>query len=203
LSWLCSHRLLWEIAMTGASLFTLFVEISFAFLVWLPRWRFLCVVMALAMHTGIAVFMGLNTFSMMMAVMLLSFLPGEVLEAALAKLRFTAPSMTLVVDPTSAPQRRAAACLRAVDVLEQINIEASAPSAVPANGSGRPKQRSALTLEEASGKRLDGPEALKRLLKGLRFVRPVAWLFRMPPLSRVCAAGFAAEKRSSEVPLSA
>jgi hypothetical protein len=204
LSWLCSHRLLWEIAICGASLFTLFTEISFAFLVWLPRWRYFMVAMALAMHTGIAIFMGLNTFSMMMAVMLMSFLPVQVLETALAKRRLRAPSMTLVLDPTSPRQRRAVACLRAVDVLEQISIEAATPAVqVAVKGNGRPKPGPALTLEDASGKRLSGPEALGRVLTALRLVRPVAWLFKMPPLSRVCAAAFSTEARSSEVPLSA
>jgi hypothetical protein len=204
LSWLCSHRLLWEIAICGASLFTLFTEISFAFLVWLPRWRFFIIAMALMMHTGIAVFMGLNTFSMMMGVMLLSFVPPQVIEAALAKLRLRAPSMTLVFDPTSPRQRRAVACLRAVDVLEQISTEsATSPVQVAMKGNGRPKPGPALTLEDASGKRLSGPEALHRVLRALRLVRPVAWLFKMPPLSRVCAAAFITEGRSSEVPLSA
>jgi len=204
LSWLCSHRLLWEIAISGASLFTLFVEISFAFLVWLPRWRFFMVAVALVMHTGIAVFMGLNTFSMMMGVMLLSFLPAQVIEAALAKLRLRAPSMTLVFDPSSPRQRRAVACLRAVDVLEQLSIEPATPS-VPAalKGNGRPKPGPALTLEDASGKRLSGPEALHRVLAGLRLVRPMAWLFKLPPLRRLCTAAFTPETRSPEVPLSA
>src|SRR5262249_5917360 len=153
----------------------LFVEISFAFLVWLPRWRLLMVTMALLMHTGIAVFMGLNTFSMMMGVMLLSFLPPHVIEAALAKLRLRAPSMTLVFDPSSAIQRRAVACLRAVDVLEQISVEpATPPVQVALKGNGRPGPGSALTLEDASGKRLCGPEAVRRVLKELR-LRPMAW----------------------------
>jgi hypothetical protein len=204
LSWLCSHRLLWEIAMSGASLFTLFTEISFAFLVWLPRWRFFIVIMALVMHTGIAIFMGLNTFSMMMAVMLMSFLPARVIEAALGKLRLRAPSMTLAFDPASPRQRRAVACLCAVDVLEQIRIEPSTPSVpVAVKVNGHPKPGPALTMEDASGTRLSGPEAFHRILTALRLVRPVAWLFRIPPLSRVCAAAFAVETRSSEVPLSA
>jgi hypothetical protein len=204
LSWLCSHRLLWEIAISGASLFTLFTEISFAFLVWLPRWRFLMMTLALLMHTGIAVFMGLNTFSMAMGVMLLSFLPPSVIDAVLAKLRFRAPSMTLLFDPNSPRQRRAVACLRAVDVLEQISLEPATPPLQAAlKGNGRPKPCPALTLEEASGTRLSGPEARNRILAGLRLLRPIAWLFTIPPLSRVGTAAFATETRSSEVPLSA
>jgi hypothetical protein len=77
LTFLCQHRWLWEIAMHGGVLFTLSMEISFCYLIWLPKWRWVMIIGAVMLHTGIALVMGLVGFSLSMLTMLLIFVPPE------------------------------------------------------------------------------------------------------------------------------
>ncbi len=80
---LATYRPVWEVAMTGGVIFTLLLELGFPFLVWLPRWRWVCVIGAVLLHTGIGLLMGLVTFSLMMLVLVASFIPSEVVERSL------------------------------------------------------------------------------------------------------------------------
>jgi len=80
LKFLCAHRWLWETVMTGAVAFTLFTEIGFPFLVWNRKLRWLMITVGLFMHTGIAMVMGLRTFSLLMVTMLCAFVPQETVD---------------------------------------------------------------------------------------------------------------------------
>ncbi|MBY0523998.1 MAG: HTTM domain-containing protein [Gemmataceae bacterium] len=82
---LAEHRWLWEIAMAGGTYFTLALELSLPFLVWNRRLRPFYVAGAFMLHTAIALFMGLVTFSLMMATMVLAFLPSETVDRFLAR----------------------------------------------------------------------------------------------------------------------
>ncbi len=84
LVFLTQHRWLWEIVMSFGSLFTLFTEISFTYLVWIPRWRWVMLSCSVMLHTGIGLFMGLVTFSLMMLCLVLSFVPPEAARLFLA-----------------------------------------------------------------------------------------------------------------------
>jgi hypothetical protein len=59
---------------------TIFLEVGLPFLIWVPRWRWAVMCGSVMLHTGIAVFMGLTTFSLIMIIMLASFLPAEVIN---------------------------------------------------------------------------------------------------------------------------
>jgi hypothetical protein len=83
LSWLCRHRWLWELVMTGGVVYTLALEIGFPFLVWNPRRRGLLVVGAVLLHTGIALTMGLVGFGLLMLALVLSFVPAEAIYEVL------------------------------------------------------------------------------------------------------------------------
>lgn len=87
LRFLCNHRLLWEAFMSASSLFTLFLEVGFPFLVWTKRFRWVMVCGAVMLHTGIGLIMGLVCFSMMMMVLLSSFVPPEVVRRQIDMLR--------------------------------------------------------------------------------------------------------------------
>src|SRR5207253_9395274 len=66
LVYLCKNRYLWELVMNTAGVVTLVFEIGFAFMVW-NRWlRWPMLISALGLHLGIAFFMSLYTFSMIM-----------------------------------------------------------------------------------------------------------------------------------------
>jgi hypothetical protein len=77
LRWLCDNRVVWEIVITSAGLFTLFFEISYCFLIWRASTRWLILTMAVILHGFIGVFMGLKTFSLMMLVMNMAFLSPQ------------------------------------------------------------------------------------------------------------------------------
>jgi hypothetical protein len=87
LRFLCQHRLLWELFFTGQAVFTLVMEIGLPFLVWNRNLRPVMVAGAVMLHLGIGMLMGLVCFSMMMMVLLGSFVPPEVLCRQLERLR--------------------------------------------------------------------------------------------------------------------
>jgi hypothetical protein len=82
---LAQHRWLWEIIMTGGVVFTLWTEIGLPFLVWNRKMRWFMVCCSVLLHTAIGLFMGLVTFSLMMLVLLLVWVPPEVVEQVLAR----------------------------------------------------------------------------------------------------------------------
>jgi hypothetical protein len=86
LEFLCRHRVLWELVMTGSAVFTLVLEVGLPFLVWVPRLRWICVTGAVMLHTGIGVSMGLISFSLTMIVLVCSFIPPEAVKEMLARL---------------------------------------------------------------------------------------------------------------------
>jgi hypothetical protein len=105
---LCQHRWLWETAMTGGVLFTLGLEISFPYLIWLPKCRWVMIIGAVMMHTGIALQMGLVGFSLAMLTLLLSFVPPDTVRrmACLIKEQFQ-PLVELVARVPTAKRQLA------------------------------------------------------------------------------------------------
>jgi hypothetical protein len=81
--WLSQHRVWWEILLSSSAVFTLLLELGFPFLVWSRRLRPYMLCGAVMLHSGIAVIMGLGTFSLMMLCLLLAFVPGEAVRRAM------------------------------------------------------------------------------------------------------------------------
>ncbi len=77
LHYITEHRWLWETVMNVGVIHTFLVELGFPFLVWNRRLRWIMVVLAVLLHTGIAVLMGLTVFQLFMLVLLLPFFPPE------------------------------------------------------------------------------------------------------------------------------
>jgi hypothetical protein len=77
LSWLVKHRWLWELNGAVIVIYTLVLELGFPILVWNRHTRWLMVCGSVLLHTGIALLMGLVTFSLMMLVLVLAFVPPE------------------------------------------------------------------------------------------------------------------------------
>lgn len=97
--------------------FTWGLEISFPFLVW-TRARQFMVWMAVLLHAGIGVLMGLNLFELMMMTMLLAYLPPGVIRD---RLRGSGePKLNYGFDASDPQQARAAALVAAVDVDSQV-----------------------------------------------------------------------------------
>jgi hypothetical protein len=87
MKFLASHRWLWEVFMDVQIVGTLIVEIGFPFLVWYPRWRWAMICGSVMLHTGIAVIMGLTTFSVIMVCMVSSFIPGVVIQDLISRVQ--------------------------------------------------------------------------------------------------------------------
>jgi hypothetical protein len=81
LRFFCEHMWLWQLAMTGGVVFTLFTEIGFTFLVWQRGLRPVMVSCSILLHLGIGLGMGLVVFSLLMLVMVLAFVPPESMRA--------------------------------------------------------------------------------------------------------------------------
>lgn len=198
LRWLCEHRVLWELFMTGGVLFTLVFEISFPYLIWNRYTRGLMMVAALALHTGIAFFMGLTTFSLIMIAVVSSFTPPEVLQRILRRLFCGWDCFRLGYDPRDRAQVRSAALIRAVDPYNQVraidhatlhqeadeaNAEetSEAVSEKPLHlGAGKAGTLAEpLRLITPKGESLGGAFAFERLTRSLRLLwplMPVTWL---------------------------
>lgn len=70
--------LAWEVLCTFGTAFTLFFEVTYAFLVWRPSMRWVMLGMAMILHGIIGTLMGLGTFALIMLVMNMAFLkPAE------------------------------------------------------------------------------------------------------------------------------
>jgi hypothetical protein len=85
MTFLASHRWLWEVLATGGVVFTLWTELALPFLVWNRKMRWFMICCSVLLHTAIGLTMGLVTFSLMVMVLLLSFVPPEVVEQVLAR----------------------------------------------------------------------------------------------------------------------
>ncbi|MCS7046764.1 MAG: HTTM domain-containing protein [Gemmataceae bacterium] len=79
-----SNQLIFEILLTGGAYFTLAFEISYPFVVWNPNGRWVMLASAILLHGVIGLFMGLQTFALIMLVMNMAFLHPEEVRAVIA-----------------------------------------------------------------------------------------------------------------------
>jgi hypothetical protein len=87
MKFLATHRWLWAVFTAGGIIFTILLEVGFIFLIWDRRWRWAMVSGSVLLHIGIAIGMGLTTFSLMMMIMVSSFIPPEVIRGAVTRLQ--------------------------------------------------------------------------------------------------------------------
>jgi hypothetical protein len=76
----------WALFLVVSTVFTLAFEITYSFLVWRERTRWLILGAAIILHGFIGLFMGLKTFSLMMLVMNMAFLKDKEVHWILDKL---------------------------------------------------------------------------------------------------------------------
>jgi hypothetical protein len=91
LRWLCRHRWLWEVVMSGGAVYTLALEIGFPFLVWQRDWRGPMVIGAVLLHTGISLTMGLVGFGLLMLTLVLSFVPAAAVHLVFQRAKVPMP----------------------------------------------------------------------------------------------------------------
>jgi hypothetical protein len=207
LLFLAQHRWLWEIVMTGGVAYTLITEISVPFLIWNRKLRWVMITMAVGLHTGIAVVMGLRTFSLFMLVMLTAFVPQETVQALMRRLAGRLSRFRLGINDQVRSQVRAASIIRAFDAFGQVEIlDHTAARRLHAHGQGEEPAAAGkalspahLRLDSASagggqmelvtpeGEILSGYRVFERLTRSVRLLWPVAlvtWIPGMPSLAR-------------------
>ncbi|HEV3202909.1 MAG TPA: hypothetical protein VGY77_00930 [Gemmataceae bacterium] len=215
---LSEHRWVWEIFMTGGSVFTLATEIGFIFLIWSSRLRWTYLTMAVILHTGIALFMGLNTFSLFMMVMLLSFVPIATIRWVLQRIGHGKRQLRLEYNGRSLRQVRSVALVHAFDTWDQVELinQSSggrtlgggeitvSPQKVHGVGTLRPEadgaQNPFLRLIENTGEIRTGYPLFERVVRSLRLLWPVAAITWIPGVAKLGNARFpgATQALSSE-----
>jgi hypothetical protein len=153
---------LWQLFITAGTVFTLAFEIGFTFLVWRSTTRWLILAMAVTLHGGIGLFMGLKTFSLMMLTLVLSFVPPEVIHRLLRRLGRGPVGLRLFFPARSPRALRAAALVHALDVNDQVALIGLDR---PAEGEDR------LRLETPDGQTVTGPALAFRLVRCLSLFR--------------------------------
>lgn len=144
---------------------TLFIEVAGPFLLW-TRLRWFIILMATAMHAFIAVLMGLNIFELLMIIMLLAFLPDQVIRDRLRG-GSELPKLRLAFGSGSATATRAAALAVAADADNQLAL-------APEPGAGEP------VLTDPQGAPRTGPDGVTALFKSLRLLAPVSFVLLVP-----------------------
>ncbi|HXD87419.1 MAG TPA: hypothetical protein VN641_13065 [Urbifossiella sp.] len=156
--WMVGNELfgkpLYFISITLGVWFTWGLEISFPFLVW-TRLRSVMLWLAVLLHAGIGVLMGLNLFELLMMTMLLVYIPPGVIRD---RFRGTPSATKLLYRFASADgkQSRAAAIVAAFDIDDQVKVEAAKSASQPTSG---------------------------ELFGSLRLLRPLRFLLYIPGIS--------------------
>lgn len=197
LKYLCQNRVIWEIFVTGGTLFTLAFEITFGILVWLPRMRWLMILSAVLLHTGIAIFMGLVMFSLMMMALLLSFISSGTVRRLFRLDQTASPEFKLYVNSREPRQVRGASLVHALDLWQQVEL-LELPSRPRASGNTGSLQSGLATasvpplpskiMPEAPRLQLlakpegvlSGHELFRRLAGSLPLFRPLGWMTWVP-----------------------
>ena len=159
---LASIKPLYYAITTGGVWFTLFLEIGFPFLVWTSL-RPLMLWLAVLLHAGIGILMGLNLFELLMMVMMLVYLPPGVIRDRLRGPK-DLKKLGYRFNPGDPTQARAAALVVAADVDGQLAVEP------------RTTDRPALVEAGSPVTGLGATTGLLADLRLLRLVRFVAWI---------------------------
>ncbi len=187
---LCRHRWMWELFMAGGVLFTLAMEIGFPFLIWNRRLRWVMLSAGVMLHTGIALFMGLNTFSLFMIVFLMSFVPLPAVDRLLRLPGEGAPHLRVLVNGRARRQVRAASLARAFDAWGQLDVTDAAAGKRARAGEPRPAlngtpEPEGLEVIPPDGAARTGYDAFRELTRSLRLLWPVAALTFVPGVEQV------------------
>jgi hypothetical protein len=137
--------------------------------------------MAVMLHTGIAVFMGLNTFSLMMLGLLLSFVPQETIQWLIGLVGRGARHLRLSFNNRSRSQVRSASLIRAVDAWDQVTVQDTTATG------------DRLHLITPQGEEKTGFALWEELVRSLRPLRLLTPLLYIPGLRRLGMSWFPPE----------
>jgi hypothetical protein len=177
---LAGERWLYGLVAAGGVAFTFVCELGLPFLVW-TRLRPYVVMMGFVLHAGIAVFMGLWIFSLLMMTMLLVYLPGVAIRERLFGTGADPRRLTLRFSPQADRQARAAALAKALDFDGRVD---------PVPTANQPAVRVV-----ADGRETTGPAAAATLFGTLGWLRSVRWVLAIPGLGGMVGRWFSGEAK--------
>lgn len=163
-------RPVYAIAAALGVMFTLATEIGLPFLVW-TRLRPYVITMGVMFHAGVAIFMGLWIFSLLMMTMLLIYIPPSIVRDRLfGKSPDEEPTdeekLAVTFDKSTDTGQRSAATIMALDFDRQVELHDGKSFSVK-NGQGTHSNS----------------EGVKILLRKLSWVSSFSWLLFIPGLS--------------------
>jgi hypothetical protein len=150
--------------------FTLFMEITFAFLIW-TRLRPLMVSLAILLHAGIAIIMGLACFQLLMLALLLCYIPASTVRNRLFWQPGAGPKMVMHYDGRNRRHMRLVAFVRALDLTGQVAVH---------DESSRAKSQAGVELIGVNGRRHTGYGIIQHIFANLLFARTIRWLLYLP-----------------------
>jgi hypothetical protein len=149
------------------SYFTLFMEICFPFLVW-TRIRPFMIGLAIFLHAGIAIIMGLTCFQLLMLALIMCFFPASVVRSRLFWEPGTGPKITLRYNGRNPVHGRLVSFLRAFDLTGQIACR------------DEPGKVNAVELIGVDGRVHTGYDIVEHAFAHLLFARTIRWLLYVP-----------------------
>jgi Vitamin K-dependent gamma-carboxylase len=178
LTFLAGSLPLWHLVLIAGDLFTIALEIGLPFLIWYPRWRPVMLIGSVMLHTGIAMTMGMTSFSLLMIIMVGAFLPPASVRRLLDRLTRGSRAYTLLVSIREGVGARLAALVKAVDLHGQVSVVDV--SSRTAGDVDFPSSIDAPQLIGTNGQFWRGYAIVERLARSLRLLWPVGLLTWIP-----------------------
>lgn len=188
LRWVASIKPLMLAIFAGFTYFTLAMEIAFPYLVW-TRLRPVVVSLAILLHGGIAVIMGLVSFQLLMMTMLIAYIPAAVIRQRLFWEPGSGPKMSLRYDGKNPEHARLASFIRALDVTNQVSCHDEA---------GKSKIGEAVELVGVDGRVHTGYDIIQHAFANLLFARTIRWLLYVPGVALLIRSFTGATEKAQE-----
>lgn len=170
-----ANRPLFALAAAVGVGLTFVAEISLPYLIW-TRMRPYMMIFGFLLHAGVAVFMGLVIFSLLMMMMLVGYMPGWCIRERIFGANPTGPRIGFEFAKSDPAQVRAAARVAALDFDGQVGF-ADGP----------------VVRVLADGPPATGPDAARAVVGGLNWAGPLGWALLIPGVAGLFAPA-AAEK---------
>jgi hypothetical protein len=167
-------RAVWETLFFGGAFATILLEISLPFLIWQKGWRWLMILGAVLLHTSIAITMGLTAFSMLMILIVGSFIPPEVTQTVLRWLFATKTRISLFFRSKPEVGIELATFAKTADVFDQIKlVDVSAPPREDAEAVAIPETLTEPQLATEDGRIISGSACWSHITRTLLILWPM------------------------------
>lgn len=170
------HRPFYALASAMGVGFTFVAEIGLPFLIW-TRLRPIVMIAGFMLHAGVAIFMGLWIFSLLMMMMVMGYMPGWCIRERIFGAKPSATPFTVMFSKSDPAQVRAAARIAALDFDAQATFAEGKDYRVVVDG-----------------KQFAGTDAAKAAAGRMGWASPVRIALRIPGLSGVVSGLLAPQK---------